>query len=206
MSADSSPADSVPTPPNPATQTSANATGSTPAKLLKQKLRYQGRKFDFEVSDLELPNGVQTEGQYIRHPGGALAVPVTADGRLIVIRQYRFATQGWLLEFPAGTLEIGEDPETAVRREIQEETGYRANTWQKLGEFFLAPGYSDEVIYAYLAQDLEALDAPPAQDEDEDIEVLYMTPPELEAVLRSGQSIDSRIVTAYWMAKPYLSL
>ncbi len=203
MSFDSGPADSGPA---DSSDFTAAPQASTPAKLLKQKLLYKGRKFDFEVSDLELPNGVKTEGQYIRHPGGALAVPVTADGRLIVIRQYRFATQGWLLEFPAGTLEIGEDPETAVRREIQEETGYRANTWQKLGEFFLAPGYSDEVIYAYLAQDLEKLETPPAQDEDEDIEVLYMTPPELEAVLRSGQSIDSRIVTAYWMAKPYLSL
>lgn len=175
-----------------------------PAQQLHQTLAYRGRKFDFEVSQLELPNGVQTTGEWIRHPGGALAVPVTADGRLLVIRQYRFAAQGWLLEFPAGTLETGEDPETAVRRELEEETGYRAKTWQKLGEFFLAPGYSDEVIYAYLAQDLERLEAPPAQDEDEDIEVLQMTPAELEAVLRSGQAIDSRIVTAYWLAKPFL--
>ncbi len=179
-------------------------TPNLPAQQISQTLRYQGRKFRFEVSQLQLPNGVQTQGEWIRHPGGALAVPVTADGRLIVIRQYRFATEGWLLEFPAGTLEVGEDPETTVRREIQEETGYRANTWQKLGEFFLAPGYSDEVIYAYLATDLELLDLPPDQDEDEEIEVLQMTPGELEAVLRSGQPVDSRIVTAYWLAKPFL--
>lgn len=180
-------------------------TGKTPSELLEQRLSYRGRKFDFEASRFKLPNGVETDAEWIRHPGGALAVPVMDDGRLVLIRQYRFATEGWLLEFPAGTLEPGEDPETTVRREIEEETGYRAKTWKKLGEFFLAPGYSDEVIYAYLAQDLEKLELPPAQDEDEDIEVILMSPDELEAELRSGAVVDSRIITAYWMAKPYLT-
>ncbi len=179
-------------------------SGSTPPQLLKQRLCYRGRKFDFEVSHFKLPNGVHTEGECIRHPGGALAVPVTSDGKLVLIKQYRFATQGWLLEFPAGTLEPEEAPEAAVKREIQEETGYLAKTWQKLGQFFLAPGYSDEIIYAYLATDLEKLETPPDQDEDEDIEVILMTPEELEQTLRSGEGLDSRIVTAYWLAKPFL--
>ena len=176
----------------------------TSPKTLEQRLLYQGRKFSFQASRLRLPNRVEVDAEWIQHPGGALAVPVLSDGRLVLIRQYRFATGSWLLEFPAGTLESGEDPATTVRREIEEETGYRAHHWQKLGEFFLAPGYSDEVIYAYLAQDLEKLERPPAQDEDEDIEVRLMTPQELEAELRSGTVVDSRIITAYWMAQPYL--
>ncbi len=176
-----------------------------PSERLQQHLKYNGKKYSFESSTLKLPNGVEATCDWIQHPGGALAVPVLADGRFVLIRQYRFATEGWLLEFPAGTLEPGEDPGETVKRELEEEAGYRGHRWQKLSEFFLAPGYSDEVIYPYLATDLEKLALPPAQDEDEQIEVVLMTGVELEAELRSGRAIDSRIVTAYWLAKPYLT-
>lgn len=115
-------------------------------EILQQTLLYRGRKFNFDVNRLRLPN--QSEGQWecIRHPGGALAVPVTPDGKLVLVKQYRFAVEGRLLEFPAGTVEVNEAPAETIKREIEEETGYRAQTWRKLGEFFLAPGYSDEVI------------------------------------------------------------
>ena len=124
--------------------------GKEPPEIIKQRLFYQGRKFNFEVTRLRLPNKVEGDWECIRHPGGALAVPVTSEGKLILLRQYRFAAQGRLLEFPAGTIEVNEDPFSTIQREIEEETGYHANKWQKLGEFFLAPGYSDEIIYAFL--------------------------------------------------------
>ncbi|MEL6320386.1 MAG: NUDIX hydrolase, partial [Cyanobacteria bacterium J06626_14] len=143
-----------------------------PATVLKQKLFYQGRKFSYNVNRLRLPNGVEGDWECIQHPGGALAVPVTPDGKLVLVRQYRFAAQGRLLEFPAGTVEVDEDPALTIKREIEEETGYRAHQWKTLGQFFLAPGYSDEIIYAFLAEELEKLDVPPQQDEDEDIEVV----------------------------------
>ena len=138
--------------------------GTEPAKVLQQKMHYQGRKFSFDVDRIELPNGVVGEWECVHHPGGAMAVPITNDGKLVLVKQYRFATQGRTLEFPAGTLEVGEDPATTIAREIEEETGYHARKWQNLGEFFLAPGYSDEIIYAYLAQDLEKLAVQPAGD------------------------------------------
>ncbi len=178
--------------------------GSTPPQLLKQKLFFQGRKFSFEVNHLRLPNKAVGDWECIRHPGGALAVPVTAEGKLVLVRQYRFAAKGWLLEFPAGTIEAKEDPATAIAREIQEETGYSAATWQKLGQFFLAPGYSDEIIYAYLATDLEKLETPPAQDDDEDIEVVLMTPAELELAIQTGQPVDAKTIASFLLAKPFL--
>jgi len=178
--------------------------GSEPAEILEKRLVFQGRKFSFESLQLRLPNQQQGEWQCVRHPGGALAVPITNDGQFVVLRQYRFTAQGRLLEFPAGTIEPGETPESTIYREIEEETGYHANQWQKLGEFFVAPGYSDEIIYAFLAQDLEKLEVPPSQDEDEDIEVLLMSEAELEGAIHRGEMADAKSISSFVLARPYL--
>ncbi|MEB3338254.1 MAG: NUDIX hydrolase [Leptolyngbyaceae bacterium] len=181
------------------------ALGSELPQLLKQRLFYQGRKFSFEVNRLRLPNKAEGEWECIRHPGGALAVPVTPEGKLVLVRQYRFALQGRVLEFPAGTVEPNEDPAATIRREIEEETGYRANQWRKLGEIVLAPGYSDEIIYAFLAEDLEKLDKPPAQDADEDIETVLLTPLELEQAILRGEPVDAKSISSFFLARPFLS-
>lgn len=181
-------------------------SGQELPQLLKQRLFFQGRKFSFEVNRLRLPNGAEGDWECIRHPGGALAVPITAEGKLVLVRQYRFAARGRLLEFPAGTIEPHEDPLATIQREIQEETGYRAETWQRLGKFFLAPGYSDEVIYAFLAQDLEKLETPPAQDSDEDIETVLMTPEELEKAIAAGEPIDAKSICSFTLARSFLNL
>ncbi|MDF5721585.1 MAG: NUDIX hydrolase [Rhizonema sp. PD37] len=174
-------------------------------QLLRQKLLYKGRKFNFEVNRLRLPNKAEGEWECIRHPGGALVVPVTADNQLVLVRQYRFAVQGRVLEFPAGTLEPNEEPLETIQREIQEETGYRAHKWQKLGEFFLAPGYSDEIIYAYIAQDLEKLEVPLQQDEDEDIEIVLFTPEQLEKAIKEGEPVDAKSISSFFLARQFLS-
>jgi ADP-ribose pyrophosphatase len=178
--------------------------GNEPPQLLKQRLFVQGRKFNFEVNSLRLPNKAEGEWECIRHPGGALAIPVTPDGQLVLTRQYRFAVQGRLLEFPAGTVEPDETPAQTIQREIEEEIGFRAQTWRSLGNFPLAPGYSDEYIYAYLATDLEAVDSPPDGDADEDIEVVYMTPPAFEQAVLNGEGVDAKSIASYFLAKPYL--
>lgn len=178
--------------------------GSEPPQLLKQKLRYQGRKFDFEVSRLRLPNRAEGDWECIRHPGGALAVPVTPEGKLVLVKQYRFTAQGRLLEFPAGTVEPSEDPFQTIEREIEEETGYRAHRWQKLGKFFVAPGYSDEVIHTFLAQDLEKLETPPPKDDDEDIETVLLTPKELEQAILDGEPVDAKSICSLLLARPFL--
>jgi len=173
-------------------------------QLLKQRLFFKGRKFNFEVNRLRLPNKAEGEWECIRHPGGALAVPVTPEGKLILVRQYRFAVQGRVLEFPAGTVEPNEEPQETIAREIEEETGYRANKWQKLGEFFIAPGYSDEIIYAFLARDLEKLETPQKQDEDEDIETVFFTPEELEKAILDGEPVDAKSISSFMLARRFL--
>lgn len=178
--------------------------GGEPPQLLKRRLVYQGRKFSFEASRLRLPNQTEGEWECIRHPGGALAVPVTPDGKLVLVRQYRFTTQGRLLEFPAGTLEPNESAEETIRREIEEEAGYRAHRWQKLGQFFVAPGYSDEKIFAFLAQDLELLENPPAHDPDEDLQTVLMTVEEVEKAIHTGDLADAKSICSFLLARPFL--
>ncbi len=178
--------------------------GKEPPEFMRSRLTYHGRKFDFEVSQLRLPIGIEGEWECVRHPGGALAVPVTCDRQLVLVKQYRFTVAGRLLEFPAGTVEVGEDPATTIKREIEEETGYRAKTWRDLGKFPLAPGYSDEFIYAFLATDLEKLPQPPAQDEDEDIEVVLMSEQELEKAILQGEPVDAKTITSFFLARPFL--
>lgn len=175
-----------------------------PPELLQQQLYCRGRKFDFEINRLRLPNGSQGEWACIRHPGGALAVPMTAEGKLVLVKQYRFALQGRLLEFPAGTVESHEDPALTIQRELEEETGYRAHRWRSLGQFALAPGYSDEIIYAFLALELETLATPPQQDEDEDIETVLMTPQELDDAIQAGEPVDAKSICSFYLARPFL--
>lgn len=178
--------------------------GNEPPQMLKQRLVYQGRKFNFEVNSLRLPNRAEGEWECIRHPGGALAIPVTPDGKLVLTHQYRFAVQGRLLEFPAGTLEPNETPAETIKREIEEEVSYRANSWKSLGSFPLAPGYSDEFIYAFLATDLEPIEAPPEGDADEDIQVVEMTPADFEKTIQAGEPVDAKSIASFLLAKPHL--
>lgn len=165
---------------------------------LGQRLFYQGRKFAFEAAWLRLPNGAEGVFETIRHPGGAMAVPIDGDGRFVLVEQFRFPLDAWILEFPAGTLEPEEAPANTIRRELEEEVGYRAASWSHLGAFPLAPGYSDEVIHAFLARDLESLAEPPAQDADEDLRTVHLTATELEEAVRAGH-VDAKTVSGLFL-------
>ena len=109
-----------------------------------------------------------------------------------------------LLEFPAGTIEEGEKPLETIQREIAEETGYHAYKWQHIGKFALAPSYSDEYVNVFIARDLEKLKEPPAQDEDEDIEVIKISPEELEQAIYAGEAINAEAIASYFLARPFL--
>ena len=178
-----------------------------PFELLETIEVMQARKIRFERNRIKLPLGVEGTFGLIRHPGASLAVPITDAGRVVLLRQYRFAVQARLLEFPAGTLEDGEDPLESMQRELGEEAGYSAAVWDSLGPMLPCPGYSDEVIHCFLARQLTPLVNPPAGDEDEDLEVLEMTPAELDAALASGEEwLDGKSVTAWFRAKQRLGL
>jgi ADP-ribose pyrophosphatase len=178
-----------------------------PSRHLETTASLDARKLRFELNRMVLPIGLEASFGVIRHPGASLAVPVLDDGRLVVLRQYRFAVATRLLEFPAGTLDPGESPLATMERELQEEAGYRADRWDPLGAMLPCPGYSDEVIHLFLARDLTRLEAPPAGDDDEDMEVLLMEPAALDQAIASGDEyLDGKSVTAWFRARQLLGL
>ncbi len=175
--------------------------------ITKKISELKAKKFSFQINRIKLPNGHEGEYGSIIHPGAALAVPFTNEGKVIILRQYRFAVSRYLLEFPAGTLEEGETPLNSIRREIQEETGFKADDWSNLGILVPAPGYADEEIHIFLAKELSKLDQIPIGDLDEDIEVLILSPLELDNIIASGEEIlDAKTVTAWFRAKQFLKI
>jgi ADP-ribose pyrophosphatase len=125
--------------------------------LLGRREVYLGRRVDLWLEHVRLPTGAEAELEVVRHTGASAVVPLTETGDVYLIRQYRHAAGGWLLEIPAGVLEAGpEDPEDCARRELTEETGFRAGRIEALGWIWTTPGFTDEKIWLYLATGLEA--------------------------------------------------
>lgn len=116
---------------------------------------YRGRTVNLDVDRVRLPNGKEMDFEMIHHPGAAAVVPLLDDGTVLLVRQYRYATGGYLLEVPAGKLDPGEAPEPCALRETEEEVGYRPGKLQPLGWIWTTPGFADEKIWLYLATDLE---------------------------------------------------
>ena len=140
-------------------------------KALSSRLLHEGRNFDFLVDEVELPNGHVTQRDVVRHPGAVAIVPILDDGRVALIRQFRYATGKTLLEIPAGTLEQGEPPLECAARELREETGYEAKEFEPLLSCFMVPGYSDEVIHFFVARGLSVVGDDPEIDEEITLEL-----------------------------------
>ncbi len=153
---------------------------------------YDGRLFDVELDVLEWPGGTEAAREIIRHPGAVCMIPVTNDGDLLLVTQYRHAAGDRLLELPAGTLEPGEDPRETAIRELQEEVGMVPGTVEPMGGFFVAPGYTTEYIHLFVCRDLREgrLDG----DDDEDIEVHSMTLDEALKQIDAGRIVDGKSI------------
>ena len=161
-------------------------------RLLSTETAYAGRLFNVSLDRIEMDGGVIAFRETIRHPGAVCMVPVTADGNLLFVTQYRHAAGRRLLELPAGTLEPGEEPLAAVSRELQEEGGQRPGRVEGLGGFYVAPGYTTEYIHLYICNELQA--SVLEGDEDEDIEVETRTPAEALRAIEAGEICDAKSV------------
>ena len=161
---------------------------------------FEGRILDLEVDRVRLPNGAEAFREVIRPPGAVVVMPVLGDGRVIIVRQYRHPTGELLLELPAGKLDPGESPAVCARRELEEETGWRAGTLIDLGWFYTTPGFSDEVLHAFAAS---GLDAAPGHhpDPDEAIEIVTMTVDEVLAACRTGGIRDSKTIATMLLSQ-----
>jgi ADP-ribose pyrophosphatase len=161
-------------------------------RATSREVVYRGRLFDVAVDEVEWPGGLRAKRETILHPGAVCMVPVDAEGRLLLVTQYRHAAGKRLLELPAGTLEPGEDPEPAAIRELQEEVGHVPARVTPLGGFYVAPGYTTEYIHLFVCTGLTP--SPLDGDEDEDIEVERLTLQEALAAIDSGEICDGKSV------------
>ncbi len=173
-------------------------------ETVQTKTLYQGRVFNLRQDHVRLPNGVISPLDILEHNGAVVVVPLDSAGRFLMVRQYRHAARTELLEFPAGTLEPAEDPEDCARRELQEETGMAARSMEKVGGFFLAPGYSTEYLHIFIARDLHS--APLAGDEDEWLSPVRVPVDEFSRLAHGRKIEDAKTLAAYLLAQPTLSL
>jgi ADP-ribose pyrophosphatase len=139
-------------------------------------------------------SGHQYVRETVQHPGAVVILPILDDGRVCLIRNYRVAVGQTLIELPAGTLEPGEDPADTARRELEEETGYRAARIEPLLAFFMSPGILNERMHAYLASGLTK--GPPSPEAGEEIEPLLVTWDEALRMVRSAEIQDAKTLAA----------
>jgi ADP-ribose pyrophosphatase len=164
---------------------------------------YRGRFISVAVDTVELPNGNTTELEIVRHPGASVVVPIEDDGTVVLVRQFRHAADGWLLEAPAGKLDAGESPESCARREVEEETGLRARELTPLGFVFASPGFTDERLWLFLARSLEPTRQ--ALEADEVLSVERMPFAKAVELAESGGIEDGKSVCALLRARAHLN-
>jgi ADP-ribose pyrophosphatase len=149
------------------------------------------------VDEIEVRAGTNVRREVVEHPGAVVMLAVDREDRILWVRQHRYAAGRYLLELPAGTLEEGEEPEACARRELAEETGFAADTWQSLGGFYSAPGFCTEYLHAFAATGLSGASA--HADDDEDIELVPLTMGESLARLDAGEIVDAKSISTFML-------
>jgi len=158
------------------------------------KTIYEGNILKLYRDEVEFPNKHKSAREVVEHSGGVSVLAENEDGRVLLIKQYRYPVDEVIYEIPAGKLEIGEKTEDCARRELREETGYSAEKFTKLFEFFPTPGYSTETIYIYKAENLEYVGTD--LEEGEYIEVVPKSREELMQLFKEGKIKDSKTLIA----------
>jgi len=173
----------------------------TDSEVLSTRSLYRGRIVKLDLEEVRIPNGNIVALEIVRHPGAAAVVPIDEEGHVILVRQFRHATGGWLLEVPAGKLDhVGERPEECALREVEEETGYRPGRLESLGWIWTTPGFTDEKIWLFAAYDLER--TRPSLQDDEVLTVERMPLAVAVRMAMNGEIADAKSVCALLRTAP----
>jgi ADP-ribose pyrophosphatase len=178
-------------------------------RVVDTEILHRGHYLDFRIVTVERADGSRATRDIVGHPGAVAIVAMDEAGRVLLVRQWRVAAGAALLEIPAGTLDVDaatattEDPDAAAARELEEETGYRADHWERLGSFWTAPGFATELMHLYLATDLRPADADRVgPDEDERLELERMPWQDAVATADRGEIVDAKsLVGLYRLAR-----
>src|SRR5262245_2495788 len=173
-----------------------------PFKLIKSETLLQGRTFKVRRDYLKTPDNKETKLEIVEHGGSVVVIPIDEDGNMWFVRQYRHAASQDLLELPAGTRDGQEPFEECAAREVREETGMEAGTLTKVGEFYLAPGYSTEFMGVFLATDLK--ENPLVPDADEFLSIEKIPVKNAIEIAERGEIPDAKSLAALFLAKPHL--
>lgn len=169
-----------------------------PEEPIASREIYDGKIIKVRVDDILMRNGNQSVREVVEHANAVVIVPIDDDGKVHLVRQYRYAAQQSLLEAPAGLVEAGEDPDDCAQREMAEEIGYASRNLRILGGFWSSPGFCTEFMYAYFAKDLvpRSLQA----DDDEDIQVEKVPMSRIPQLIKLGEIQDAKTIAALLMA------
>jgi len=175
--------------------------------VVASRVVHQGHYLTFRVDTIERADGSRAERDVVGHPGAVAILAVDPDGEVLLVRQFRVPAGRVLLEIPAGTLDVDpatgavEDHALAARRELEEETGYRASTWRHLASFWTAPGFATELMHLWLATDLRAADGERlGPDEDEHLRLERMPLRDAIAATEHGEIADAKsILGLFWL-------
>ncbi len=169
-------------------------------KVKKSEIKFRGKVFDLRVDEIVYDSGSEGIREVAVHPGGAVVVPVKNDGRIVMVKQFRYPMQKRLIELPAGKLDKDEDPFVCAVRELEEETGYRSDSVTKIGAICTTPGFCTEILHIYLAKNL----IPGNHNREEGeygMEIFEFTPDEIEEKISSGEIIDAKTICGLYMYK-----
>ncbi len=174
-------------------------------KLTNSKTLFEGKVFNLKVDEIEYESRNKGIREVAVHPGGAVVVPITNEGKLVMVTQFRYPFQTTLLEFPTGKLDMDEDPLGCAVRELQEETGYKVAKVNKLGKIYTAPGYCTETLHIYVAQELKEGDHK-REEGEYGMEIYEVDIVEIEDKIRSGEIIDAKTICAVYLLKSKITL
>ncbi|MCZ7601952.1 MAG: NUDIX hydrolase [Melioribacteraceae bacterium] len=168
-------------------------------KLIKSDILFKGKVFDLKVDEIKYDSTGNTGRREVAiHPGGAVVVAVTNQNKIIMVRQFRYPFQEWILELPAGKLDNNEEPQLCAERELTEETGYSAGKISKLGHIYTTPGFCNEILHIYLAENLTAGEH--AREEGEEgMEIFEFTIDEIKQKIASGEIVDAKTISGIMM-------
>ncbi|AMO35857.1 MULTISPECIES: NUDIX domain-containing protein [Thauera] len=182
----------------------SGAAGTEPLeeRELSTEQVFGGRLLNVWRDRVRLPDGGEGTREYIRHPGAVVVVAALPDGRLLFERQFRYPLRRAFVELPAGKIDPGEDILACAQRELREETGYEAASWQHVGVMHPCIGYSDERIEIFFARGLRHVGH--AWDEGEFLEILTLSVEEAEAAIHHGEITDGKSISALYRCLPLL--
>jgi ADP-ribose pyrophosphatase len=167
---------------------------SADVAVLSTERVFDGKVFEIDRDRVRMPNGREVTVDIVRHSRSVVLLPVPQPGHIVLIRQYRYAVNRWLWELPAGSVDAGEEPDAAARRECHEEIGQVPETVIRLAAFLPTPGYCNEEMVFFRLSGLTVPDEPAEPDEDEDIEPRTFTIPEAREMIRRGEIVDMKTV------------